>query len=167
MDNLTKEANKLIPKLRDENNDSERIQTIREADPFTSLRNTLFSFFSNVLARVQQEDDLKMRVKKAIEDRLEQDNAVTFPQLLNLLDALNSDNQRLMDSILAIFKPTPGTGEISPFVNPAVKGDDTTTAFSHLKSGQRDTIDRLTRVLEKAEQLQHEEELQKKEESSE
>lgn len=138
------EANKLIPSLQDDKN------IVEVQDPFFSLKSTLFSFFENMLFRVQAEDDFMKTVKNAILEKISE-GEITIAQLISLLGNLTRDKLSLIDAMLSIFKPAPGTGEVSPLIDPNVKTDSgEVSAFSKLSSKQREILDKLQRVVEEA-----------------
>ena len=148
MSDITDQVNDIIPKLRNEEN----TVTAVTKTPFALLQNTLFSFFQNVLTKVQEEDAFKKTIKNEILNRIETDETVTFSQLTSLLGSLNVDNQVLTESILSIFKPAPGSGNISPFIDPQKieqSQQQDTNAFGELSTGERENINKLTRFLSK------------------
>jgi len=150
--NFINQANSMVPKLRNKESD-DSVKNIKEMNSFDVLRSTLFSFFENILAKVQVEDDFKKRIKDALLEKIDTDNTVTFSQLVALLNNLNDDNQHTIDSILSIFKPAPGTGEVSPLINPKVKESNEISAFSGLSVSERESIDKLARVIQKIDEV--------------
>ena len=139
------EANLLVPSLRNEEN-----VVVQVEDPFFSLKNSLFSFFETMLSKVKSEDDFMKRIKAAILMKIDGGD-VSVPQLMSLLNSLNSDKHSLVDSMLSIFKPAPGTGEVSPLISPKVTNgsDPGAAAFGNLSSKDRSTLDQLARVVQK------------------
>lgn len=148
MSKFVDEVNEIVPAIRDTENEVET-RSMREVDPFFVLKKTLFSFFENMLKKVQEEDEFKRKVKQALLEKIDS-NEVTFPQLSNLLGALESNNLSLTDSILSIFKPVPGTGEVSPLINPKIKQEENAAAFENLSSEERDSLDKMAKLLEYA-----------------
>lgn len=148
MNKFIEQANDIIPKLRDKENE-EQADAIKNIDPFFALKASLFSFFKNILLKVQEEDEFKIQIKQAILEKIDS-NEVEFDQLASLLRTLNDDNQDLMDSILSIFKPAP-SGQISPLIEPLHGGADLSNdAFKDLRADERAALDMLTRVLDEA-----------------
>ena len=146
-DSFINEANDLVPKLRDEDN----IAVVREEDPFFSLKNTLFNFFQNMLIKVQSEDEFTIKVKNAITEKIDS-GEITIPQLMVLLNDQKHDKQNLIDSILAIFKPAPGTGEVSPLIDPKITNTkNEASPFSSLSAQDRNVLDKLDRLIQEAE----------------
>jgi hypothetical protein len=147
-DSLIKEANSIVPALRDEANDLEHLSI---QDPFFSLKDALFNFFENMLRKVQEEDSFMLRVKEAILEKIDL-GEITIAQLMGLMSNLNSDKQYLVDSMLSIFKPTPGTGEISPLINPKISRESgDVTPFSDLSAQEKSVLDKLSRIMEESE----------------
>lgn len=142
---FTDAANEIVPKLRDQEN------AVVVEDPFWSLKSTLFSFFENMLKKVQAEDAFMTKVKDAIVEKIDTGD-ITIAQLMVLLDSLNRDKQILVDTMLSIFKPAPGTGEVSPLINPKVTNSEGGTPFANLSAGERSVLDKLSRIVEEAEE---------------
>lgn len=140
---LIDQANEIVPELRDPENIAPPAII---KDPFFSLKDSLFSFFENMLSRVQQEDTFMVEVKNAILEKI-QTGEISISQLMILLNSLNNDKQSLIDSMLSIFKPAPGTGEISPLINPKLSDvADGSTPFSELSAEERNVLDKLQRI---------------------
>jgi len=150
--NFIDDANDIVPKLRDINN----VPVVRDEDPFFSLKNTLFNFFENMLTKVQSEDAFMMKVKNAISEKIDS-GEITIPQLMVLFNDLTRDKQNLVDSILSIFKPAPGTGEVSPLIDPKITrtGSDS-SPFSELSAEERNVLDKLSRLAQEAEKKEKE-----------
>jgi hypothetical protein len=142
-----KQANNIIPALRDDEN---TLEAMAIEDPFFSLKTTLFSFFQNMLTKVQAEDDFTKKVKDALLEKIEL-GEITVAQLMVLLNSLNADKQGLVDSILGIFKPAPGTGEVSPLIAPKTasgSADGAPDAFADLSVKDREVLDKLSRIMD-------------------
>jgi len=140
-------ANKLIPSLRNDENEK-AVNKIRVVDPFFSLKSSLFEFFQNMLQKVQTDDEFTKRVKDALIDKIEA-NDISVNQLLNLLDSVNKEKINLVDSILSIFKPIPGTGEVSPLIDPRISNNLSDSGpFTNLSTNERNVLDKLSRVLQ-------------------
>jgi len=142
---IIEEANRIVPALQDKEN------IVEVQDPFFSLKSTLFSFFENMLLKVQAEDHFMKTVKGAILEKIETGD-ISVTQLMSLLNSLNTDKLSLVDSMLSIFKPAPGTGEVSPLINPNIKNSDgEATAFDNLSANQREILDKLQRIVTESE----------------
>ena len=150
MNEIIDQANDVVNRLQDESNNPNEIKKLKNMDSFDLLRMKLFTFFGDVLLKVQAEDDFKTKVKTEVLRRVEEDEGVTFDQLTRLLDSLDDNNQRLTDSILSLFKPTPGTGDISPLIDQKkseVNAGKDIEAFGDMNTNQLDILDKLSRVV--------------------
>ena len=104
-----------------------------------------------MLSKVQVEDNFMQTVKTAILEKIGAGD-ITVTQLMSLLNSLNSDKLLLVDVILSIFKPAPGTGEVSPLINPNIKNSEGETApFDNLSVKQREILDKLQRIVSETE----------------
>ena len=89
--------------------DSDEVQAVPiQDDIFYGLKKDLVNFFSNRMEEIKSKDSIQRRIIEKIGDMLEMDE-LSFEQLMAVYKTISNDSRYSTDSLLAIFKPVPGS----------------------------------------------------------
>lgn len=83
------------------------VKVITEADPFFILRNDILSFFRQIMGEVSKKEALKHKIEDSFLEDLESDT-LDFQSRMSLYKLISTQSNVSVDSILSLFKPTPG-----------------------------------------------------------
>jgi len=78
---------------------------------FDQLKSSLLSFFKERINSIQERERLKAKVEDSFLDDL-QGGELTFSQRLSLYNSVSKQENASADSLLSIFRPTPGAPSI-------------------------------------------------------
>lgn len=117
-------------------------------DPFFGLKKDLINFFSNRMNEIKAKDAIQKRIIEKFADMLEMDD-LSFEQLMAIYRTVSSDSRSSTDSLLAIFRPTPGVE--SPFAANISRNDEKQDAFEkiyeNMTSEDLENIDTLLKLM--------------------
>ena len=120
-------------------------------DIFYGLKKDLVNFFSNRMEEIKSKDSIQRRVIEKIGDMLEMDE-LSFEQLMAVYKTISNDSRYSTDSLLALFKPTPGVA--SPFAENVAQKDEKQDAFDqvyeNMSAEDLENIDILLKLLRTA-----------------
>lgn len=100
-----------------------------QEDIFYGLKKDLVNFFSNRMNEIKSKDTIQRRIIEKIGDMLEMDE-LSFEQLMAVYKTISSDSRNSTDSLLAIFRPTPGVE--SPFASNVARQDEKQDVFDQV-----------------------------------
>ena len=110
--------------------DSDEVQAVPiQDDIFYGLKKDLVNFFSNRMEEIKSKDSIQRRIIEKIGDMLEMDE-LSFEQLMAVYKTISNDSRYSTDSLLALFKPTPGVA--SPFAENVAQKDEKQDAFDQV-----------------------------------
>ena len=115
---------------------------------FIDLNADLFDFFKSTLKTVKEENEFKLVIKNALEDKIANDD-ITVAQLIGLYKAVYNETTLATDSIISLFKPTPNSN--SPIANAMSNrsnDDINERQISDYTSDELKGLDKLRRLLE-------------------
>lgn len=117
-------------------------------DIFYGLKRDLVNFFSNRMGEIKAKDSIQRRIIEKIGDMLEMDE-LSFEQLMAVYKTVSNDSRYSTDSLLAIFKPTPGVS--SPFAETVTQKDEKQDIFDQvyerMSSEDLENVDVLLKLL--------------------
>lgn len=100
-----------------------------QEDIFYGLKRDLVNFFSNRMEEIKSKDAIQKRIIEKFSDMLEMDD-LSFEQLMAIYKTVSNDSRYSTDSLLAIFKPTPGVS--SPFAETVTQKDEKQDIFDQV-----------------------------------
>jgi len=122
-------ANSLLNNLAPSSEVQERVSSIQNQDPFLELRMTIMNFFTERIGQISRQDNLKLLIERKLEEKLETDE-LEFGQLMSLYNNVAKQGNQSVDSMLSLFKPTPGVPSI--LADNIAKNDDESDIFERL-----------------------------------
>lgn len=129
-----------------------------QEDIFYGLKRDLVNFFSNRMEEIKSKDAIQKRIIEKFSDMLEMDD-LSFEQLMAIYKTVSTDSRYSTDSLLALFKPTPGVA--SPFAENVAQRDEKQDAFDqvyeNMTSEDLENIDVLLKLMRTANKKSHEE----------
>lgn len=139
--------------------DSEVVEAVPiQDDIFYGLKRDLVNFFSNRMGEIKAKDAIQRKVIEKLSDMLDNDD-LEFEQLMNVYRTISSDSRNSTDSLLALFRPTPGVA--SPFAENVAQKDEKQDAFDqvyeNMTSEDLENIDVLLKLMRTANKKSHEE----------
>jgi len=138
------EVKEIIVSLNDESVGKD-VDTAKSSDPLLSLRSSIFGAFQKRLEIILKEEDMK----KIVEDKLREkinNNELTVPQLMSLLNSIKTSSTVAMDSLLQVLKPTPNA--VSPLFATMGNGEeDISDSFNNLDPEQSENVSKLIRLM--------------------
>ncbi len=108
MSDFFKSANDALKSISDPENSSD----IATTDGSERLKIRLFEFFDNHIKKVERKERLAEKIENRIEAMVDEEDGLEFDQLMRVLRELSSQSSISSDSLISIFKPTPGTPSI-------------------------------------------------------
>ena len=110
--------------------DSEEVQAVPiQDDIFYGLKKDLVNFFSNRMEEIKSKDSIQRRIIEKIGDMLEMDE-LSFEQLMAVYKTISNDSRYSTDSLLAIFKPVPGSPSV--FADSVAQKDEKQDVFDQV-----------------------------------
>ena len=117
-------------------------------DIFYGLKRDLVNFFSNRMGEIKAKDSIQRRIIEKIGDMLETDE-LSFEQLMAVYKTVSNDSRYSTDSLLAIFKPVPGTPSV--FADSVAQKDKDQDVFDkvyeEMSSEDLENVDVLLKLL--------------------
>jgi len=118
-------------------------------DPMFGLQKNIISFFRDRIETVRNHEDLKTKVQQKLEMKVDEDE-LDFDQLKGLFVTLSRESNDTSESIIGLFKPTPGTQ--SPFAQNLSKpahslDDDVEQFYNGMSPEDKQKLDMLYRMV--------------------
>lgn len=141
-------ANSLIKEFSNDSDTQDKITAIKLKDPFNELRIDLLEFFRDRIAKISKQEDLKNKLEEALTLDLDS-GELNFDQKMTLYRAVTSQGNHSIDSLLGLFKPTPGAPSIlaDNLARPDDKEDIFNDIYENLTSEQLQQVAAMTKVL--------------------
>ena len=111
MSNIEDTANDLLHEFGNDSETTSKVTRIQTSDPYVELKMNLLSFFKDRMSKITAQERLKEQVEQALELQLEGGD-LSFEQILSLYRLVSTQNNASSDSLLSLFKPTPGAPSI-------------------------------------------------------
>ena len=112
------------------------------------LQKNIISFFNDRMSTVRRQETLKVKVQERLEEMVD-GGSLAFDDLKGLMVTLSRESTQASDSIIGLFKPTPGTQ--SPFAQNLSRSTDKEDGleqfYEELSPEDRRKIDVLYRMI--------------------
>lgn len=143
-DELKNEVKGVIEDLEDDDLQRE-VDHIRMKDPMQGLRDSIINFLETRLQVIDEEEQFRSVIKNAILSKVQNDS-VSVPQLIQLLQTVDKDTVQSVESILSLLRPG-NNGETSPIFhqNSGRQSDEMPSGFENLTPEQSELLDKLDR----------------------
>ena len=146
-ENNKRECLKIIDKLEDINIEEE-VDNVLVKDPLQELKIVLCDFFKDRLSVINKEENFKEVVKLAITKRIAE-KEISTTQLISLFKIIFNESTLAVDSLLSVFKPTPGA--VSPLLTKGSSDsgtpDNVKNLTENLSQEDNQKLDKLMRLL--------------------
>ena len=143
---ITKKGEELIRKLDSENT---KVARITDADPFFVLRSDILSFFRGIMSEVSKKETLKNQIESSFEEDLASGD-LSFQDRMALYKLISTQSNISVDSILSIFKPTPGAPSLlADNISRDATQDHFEQMFDELKPEDLQKVDKMMKFIEK------------------
>ena len=129
--------------------DGEEVQAVPiQDDIFYGLKKDLVNFFSNRMEEIKSKDSIQRRIIEKIGDMLEMDE-LSFEQLMAVYKTISNDSRYSTDSLLAIFKPVPGSPSLlaDSIAQKDEKQDAFDQVYENMTSDDLENIDLLLKLM--------------------
>ncbi len=148
---ILKTGEDFISKLEDDHNTQKKVSSITNEDPFMRLKLNLLEFFSSRLNDISKQEELREKIADSFLNDLDnEDEPLTFQQRMQLYKLIASQSSGSADSILSLFKPTPGAPSIlAENISKEEKRDDMfDDIYKDMSSEDLQAIDTLMKIME-------------------
>ena len=139
--------------------DSDEVQAVPiQDDIFYGLKKDLVNFFSNRMEEIKSKDSIQRRIIEKIGDMLEMDE-LSFEQLMAVYKTISNDSRYSTDSLLAIFKPVPGSPSLlaDSIAQKDEKQDVFDQVYDQMTSEDLENLDLILKLLRTAKKQNPEE----------
>lgn len=117
-------------------------------DYFFGLKKDLVSFFGNRMDEIKGKSKIIDKIVEKLEDMVDSDE-LEFEQLMTVYRTISNDTRSKTDSLLSIFKPTPGVGSV--FAENIARKDEKEDAFdkvyNNMSSEDLENVDKLLKII--------------------
>ena len=138
-------STKLIKSLEKENKD---VEVFSETDPMLTLRKDILSFFRSIMASVAKKEQLKEKIESSFLEDLESEE-LSIQDRMSLYRLISTQSNISADSILSIFKPTPGAPSLlADNLSKDTKEDHFDKMYDSMKPDDLQKMDKLMKVLQ-------------------
>ena len=100
-----------------------------QEDPFFGLKKDLVNFFSNRISEIKAKDEIQHLIIEKFTEMIDRDE-LGVDQMMSVYNTIGRDSRGIMDSILAVFRPTPGVA--SPFAQNVAQQDEKQDVFDQV-----------------------------------
>jgi len=141
-------AENMLQSLDDPKN-QEKVKQVQSEDPFYHLKLNLLNFFQDRIRRIISQETLKGQIEEKLSEKVEMDE-LDFNNLLTLYNSVSKQNNASSESLLSLFRPTPGAPSIlaENLGTPEKSKDDWEEIYDSLTPDQLQKIDKIRRLLE-------------------
>lgn len=145
MDNFKDEAEKLIDIIKDKKDEN---QVVPKQDPMGDLTRNIFHFFTDRMHAIEKRESLVDKAQQKLEDFLDEPD-ISFDDVMAIYRLVSSKSTESAESLISLFKPTPGAGSpLAEAVSREKKEDDSVDNFFRaLTPDQLEKVDLLFRML--------------------
>jgi hypothetical protein len=148
MSKIEDTANALLYEFGEDSKSSKKANEVLERDPFIELKLELFSFFKERIGRITAQEKLREKLEQELETQIET-GTLSFDQLLTLYNSVSKQNNISSESLISLFKPTPGVPSIlaANLAEKEEKKDIFDDLYDKFNSDHLQKIDKLSKVL--------------------
>lgn len=100
-----------------------------QEDPLFGLKKDLVNFFSNRISEIKAKDEIQHLIIEKFTEMIDRDE-LGFDQMMSVYNTIGRDSRGITDSILAVFKPTPGV--MSPLAQSVTQTDEKQDVFDQV-----------------------------------
>ncbi len=142
---ITRFSSTLINKLDEKEKD---IKVFSETDPMYTLRKDILSFFQNIMESVSKKESLKEKIESSFLEDLES-GELSFQDRASLYKLISTQASLSADSVLSIFKPTPGAPSLlADNLSKDTKEDHFDKLYDSMKPEDLQKVDKLMKLLD-------------------
>lgn len=142
---ITKFGSSLIKKLDDKEKD---VKVFSEVDPMLILRKDILSFFQGIMASVSKKESLKELIESSFIEDLES-RELSFQDRISLYKLISTQASISSDSVLSIFKPTPGAPSLlADNLSKDREDDHFDKMYANMKPDDLQKMDKLMKFLQ-------------------
>lgn len=142
---IAKFGSSLIKKLDDKEKD---VKVFSEVDPMLILRKDILSFFQGIMASVSKKESLKELIESSFIEDLES-RELSFQDRISLYKLISTQANISSDSILSIFKPTPGAPSLlADNLSKDREDDHFDKMYANMKPDDLQKMDKLMKFLQ-------------------
>ena len=142
---ITKFGSSLIKKLDDKEKD---VKVFSEVDPMLILRKDILSFFQGIMASVSKKESLKELIESSFIEDLES-RELSFQDRISLYKLISTQANISSDSVLSIFKPTPGAPSLlADNLSKDREDDHFDKMYANMKPDDLQKMDKLMKFLQ-------------------
>ena len=142
---IAKFGSSLIKKLDDKEKD---VEVFSEVDPMLVLRKDILSFFQGIMASVSKKESLKELIESSFIEDLES-RELSFQDRISLYKLISTQANISSDSVLSIFKPTPGAPSLlADNLSKDREDDHFDKMYANMKPDDLQKMDKLMKFLQ-------------------
>lgn len=142
---VAKFGSSLIKKLDDKEKD---VKVLSEVDPMLVLRKDILSFFQGIMASVSKKESLKELIESSFIEDLES-RELSFQDRISLYKLISTQANISSDSVLSIFKPTPGAPSLlADNLSKDREDDHFDKMYANMKPDDLQKMDKLMKFLQ-------------------
>jgi hypothetical protein len=149
---ILNQGEELLSKLNDTNPMQKRVIEISNSDPLLRLKTSIFEFFVEHLKDVSSQERLRAKVQESfLEDLENYEEPLTFQERMSLYKLISKEANSSSDSILGLFKPSPGAPSIlaENLSREENKDDIFEEIFSEMNVEERNSMEELRKLLDR------------------
>lgn len=142
---IAKFGSSLIKKLDEKEKD---VEVFSEVDPMLVLRKDILSFFQGIMASVSKKESLKELIESSFIEDLES-RELSFQDRISLYKLISTQANISSDSVLSIFKPTPGAPSLlADNLSKDREDDHFDKMYANMKPDDLQKMDKLMKFLQ-------------------
>lgn len=142
---LTRFSSNLINRLDEKENE---VKVFSELDPMLTLRRDILSFFQNIMSSVSKKETLKERIESSFLEDLESGD-LSIQDRMSLYKLISTQASLSAESVLSIFKPTPGAPSLlADNISKEREEDHFDKMYASMKPEDLQKMDKLMKFLE-------------------
>jgi hypothetical protein len=142
---ITRFSSSLINKLDEKEKD---IKVFSETDPMYTLRKDILSFFQNIMESVSKKETLKEKIESSFLEDLES-GELSVQDRMSLYKLISTQANLSAESVLSIFKPTPGAPSLlADNLSKDTKEDHFDKVYESMKPEDLQKVDKLMKLLQ-------------------
>jgi hypothetical protein len=126
---VEKTAEMLLEGFADNSTEKQLVDGVVASDPFLNLRMDILSFFQSRIETITAQDSMKSSIEAKLMQFVDNDE-LSFDQLSSLYRMVSSQGNTSVESMLGLFKPTPGVPSI--LAENIARKDDNKDLFEQL-----------------------------------
>jgi secreted Zn-dependent insulinase-like peptidase len=148
---ITRMSQKFLETIDDQDNEViKRAKEISNNDPFQKLKVDLLNFFRSRINEISSQEALREEIAETFREDI-QGETLDFDQRMRLYKLISSQSGGAIESIMGLFKPTPGAPSIlaENLSKKEDKEDIYRDIFDKMSSNDLQKLDKMMKFLEK------------------